>query len=626
VLFILGHFLLIGTIVLWYLVETGRLSIAGVEPINVGIAAIVGYLGAFLGRLANKEEKGLQRDTAQEWRNRKQLIQNVRAAWIYGVRDQALHKSVWLELGLKFEPEQVNRPWHMAWQSGDENQALLEDVSIMNIFRDKAANALLILGEPGSGKTVTLLDLAQQLLDEVEKKKNRDAPIPVVLNLSSWALKRQSLHDWLLAELDTTYGVPKKTGLSWLEQDVLLLFLDGLDEVAEPHRQACVKTINVYRQAHGLTGLAVCSRREEYERLTEKLDLLGAVVIQPLTVAQADDYLEQMGKGLKAVRKFLKEDDALQGWVKFPLFLHVVAMAYCDLSLKQLRQVHTGSLDRLYDEYVNQMLQRHRPHQQTSYKPQQTRKWLAYIASRMVERNLTTYLIEHMQPDWVKAQASHKDSGEISIRLLRQVVGQEIRQVVDQEIRQVVGQEIGQVVGQEKIEINDRQWSWSGAISGAKGGLVVGPSGGLIIGLFFELFGGLKSGLFGGLKSGLFGGLVGGLVFGLVSGLSGGLVGGLVFGLKSGLFGGLVGGLVFGLFGGSAVGGVFGQVFGLGIFARHFALRWLLAHFDYLPFQLVPFLEYAKDRLLLRRVGGGYIFIHRTLMEYFAARDESQEQ
>jgi hypothetical protein len=28
------------------------------------------------------------------------------------------------------------------------------------------------------------------------------------------------------------------------------------------------------------------------------------------------------------------------------------------------------------------------------------------------------------------------------------------------------------------------------------------------------------------------------------------------------------------------------------------------------------------DRLLLRRVGGGYIFIHRTLMEYFASLSE----
>jgi len=35
-------------------------------------------------------------------------------------------------------------------------------------------------------------------------------------------------------------------------------------------------------------------------------------------------------------------------------------------------------------------------------------------------------------------------------------------------------------------------------------------------------------------------------------------------------------------------------------------------------------LDYAAERILLRKVGGGYIFTHRMLMEYFAARyDES---
>jgi len=29
--------------------------------------------------------------------------------------------------------------------------------------------------------------------------------------------------------------------------------------------------------------------------------------------------------------------------------------------------------------------------------------------------------------------------------------------------------------------------------------------------------------------------------------------------------------------------------------------------------------DYAADRIFLRKVGGGYIFIHRMLMEYFAA-------
>ena len=39
-----------------------------------------------------------------------------------------------------------------------------------------------------------------------------------------------------------------------------------------------------------------------------------------------------------------------------------------------------------------------------------------------------------------------------------------------------------------------------------------------------------------------------------------------------------------------------------------------------LPFRdLVPFLDYCAERIFLRKVGGGYIFVHRLLMEHFAS-------
>jgi hypothetical protein len=71
--------------------------------------------------------------------------------------------------------------------------------------------------------------------------------------------------------------------------------------------------------------------------------------------------------------------------------------------------------------------------------------------------------------------------------------------------------------------------------------------------------------------------------------------------------GGLVGGLIFGLlYGGSTV-------------LQHYTLRWLVYRNGSLPLRLVPFLDYCVERIFLRRVGGGYIFVHRLLMEHFAS-------
>jgi hypothetical protein len=52
---------------------------------------------------------------------------------------------------------------------------------------------------------------------------------------------------------------------------------------------------------------------------------------------------------------------------------------------------------------------------------------------------------------------------------------------------------------------------------------------------------------------------------------------------------------------------------------QHSLLRcWLWRTF---PLRAVPFLEDATMRILLRRVGGGYSFAHRLLLDYFADLD-----
>lgn len=52
---------------------------------------------------------------------------------------------------------------------------------------------------------------------------------------------------------------------------------------------------------------------------------------------------------------------------------------------------------------------------------------------------------------------------------------------------------------------------------------------------------------------------------------------------------------------------------------RHYVVRFLLWRTGAVPWRYVPFLDYATERILLRKVGGGYIFMHRLLLDYFAS-------
>ena len=53
---------------------------------------------------------------------------------------------------------------------------------------------------------------------------------------------------------------------------------------------------------------------------------------------------------------------------------------------------------------------------------------------------------------------------------------------------------------------------------------------------------------------------------------------------------------------------------------QHFVLRLLLCCNGSAPLNYVKLLDYAAERIFLRKLGGGYMFIHRLRQVYFAAR------
>lgn len=70
---------------------------------------------------------------------------------------------------------------------------------------------------------------------------------------------------------------------------------------------------------------------------------------------------------------------------------------------------------------------------------------------------------------------------------------------------------------------------------------------------------------------------------------------------------------------GISIGVFFGLLNGGIVCIKHALLRVFLWRARVLPWNCVPFLDYAAERVLLRKVGGGYIFVHRLLLEHFAS-------
>jgi len=337
---------------------------------------------------------------AGERRDLRVLLGRVRRFWVEGVLDSTIRRAGLLELGKDTQPEAVGNPWEAVLELPFEGaRAVDSGKSIAEVF-DDVERSVLILGQPGSGKTTTLLTLVRELLRRAEADSAE--PVPVVFHLSSWGGPEQSLDAWLVDELNDKYQIPKKIGRQWLEHHRLLLLLDGLDEVANEHRAACVEAINRFAKEIGQPGIAVCCRLGQYEELSVKLALNGAISLRPLTDQQIDAYVEEAGPELAGLRGAVRQDSGLRELARSPLMLNLMCLVYRghDAGSFAGRETVEDRTRHLFTAYIDLMFKK-RGTAELAYPRARTLESLAWIAERLSERNETLFLIEDLQPSWL---------------------------------------------------------------------------------------------------------------------------------------------------------------------------------------------------------------------------------
>jgi serine/threonine protein kinase len=336
--------------------------------------------------------------------NRARMLGRLRRSYS-DLMSQSLQGTARLDLGMAEKPDAVQNAARLLLHLPHRaEQHLPPGTSIMDVYNE-AEHELLILGEPGAGKSTLLLDLAEHLL--VQAEQDQTHPLPVILPLSTWAAKRPKLEDWMSEQLSQIYDVPRKLSIQWVEADSILPLLDGLDEMEEAARSACIVAINSYHRDH-LAKLVVCSRTTEYEAAASRhrLTLQGAVVVQPLTHEEVDAYLARAGQGqgqalplLAGLQSALKNNEALHDLATTPLMLNILILTYQGRSMRDLSSRSSSLLQQVWDDYVQRMTERRGNRQH--YPLEQTRSRLGWLAQQMREHNQTVFYLEQVQPDWL---------------------------------------------------------------------------------------------------------------------------------------------------------------------------------------------------------------------------------
>jgi hypothetical protein len=333
---------------------------------------------------------------------------------------QSLQGAARLTLGLNEQPDAVQHHTGLLFRAPRQPERLLpQGTTIAQVF-EKAGQQLLILGEPGAGKSTLLLELARYLMERAEQ--DEQIPMPVIIPLSSWAVKRLPLIGWLRDQLALLYDVPRQLSVEWMRTNQVLPLLDGLDQVPQRARVACIEAITAYRKEH-LVPLVICSRLAEYEEIERRhrLVLSNSVVVQPLTREKILTYLSQAGPALYSVRAALQTNPILQELVTIPLMLNVVTLTYAGTSGIALPSQRTPAEQQrgIFAAYIERMVTY--KGDAARYPLQRTQTWLNWLARQMQDHHQSVFSLEQLQPDWLSKR--RQTLYEWSVRLVGGLIG-----------------------------------------------------------------------------------------------------------------------------------------------------------------------------------------------------------
>ena len=276
--------------------------------------------------------------------------------WIKQGLERSLKGTLRLHVGLDGQPDAVaSSGWSRTnldvlrppdrWPEGASLAALRADGN----------RRILLIGDPGSGKTTHLLEFAAEMNGTGEGGQN---VAPVVLLLSFWSDAFATFAEWVIHELVLRYSVPPELAEKWLYSGRLVLLLDGLDEIQDLElRRSCGKALSVFARDPDLdvVEMVVTCRTDQYREMGQRLPFDAAAVVRPVSIEEVKNVVIAAGGRYSALRRAVESSRRIRELLSTPLMFGVLLLVSEGLEA----DVEIDA-DRVYDLFTARMLHRDR--------------------------------------------------------------------------------------------------------------------------------------------------------------------------------------------------------------------------------------------------------------------------
>jgi hypothetical protein len=326
------------------------------------------------------------------------LAEFVKTMWIGGILTPSLEGRPAIPLPIEGEPGHYT------------------DVYLKSLF-DQSERRLVFTGEQGAGKTTTLLQLLQFLLQD----RRAGEPVPIVVDATSWRAT-QSIEEWICHELARLYQFKPKTASEFVENRQLIYLIDSLDQVGMQSREAndahdgvdgdpnarleFSQRLQEFMESLGWApatrpGIVLCCREERLSEFTALFNA-GAFQLVRLKPPELESILETVRSDaeVRGLAEKLRDYPHLQELAAKPLYLQMLMTVFRNAPATPDSSIwERGDTDALLRDYV--VLRMHSPASTipSDFTPRRVFPWLIWLARK---QNRSPFLIELMDPSMLE--------------------------------------------------------------------------------------------------------------------------------------------------------------------------------------------------------------------------------
>ncbi len=202
---------------------------------------------------------------------------------------------------------------------------------------------IVVTGDPGAGKTILALQLAQRWL---EANDAGAAPIPVLLRLDAYS-GAETMTEWVSREMEREQPrIPRQVGRRMLDGEMLILLLDGFDRIDAEHKAACLRHLADFTSRYGNTAVLLLARSSA-SNLLPAWGYDYEVRVQPLPESAVAPVLSASDRRLQGLRSLLRDDRVVREELATnPFWLTTLASSFEGWSTQRLRKAFETSEDR----------------------------------------------------------------------------------------------------------------------------------------------------------------------------------------------------------------------------------------------------------------------------------------